>query len=177
MLRCRDATKRFPDGTVALRGVTLEVPRGQFCVILGSSGAGKSTLLRAVNGLVPLTSGTIEVDGTVVGPKTLSAVRSKLGMVHQSFGLVGRATVLENVLGGALREVSTPRAMFGLFPERHRRKACALLDDLGLAEAHFHRRAGDLAGGQQQRVAIARAFILAPAVVLADEPVASLDME
>ncbi|MDP8999741.1 MAG: phosphonate ABC transporter, permease protein PhnE [Myxococcota bacterium] len=177
MLQSRDATKRYADGTAALRGVTLDVPRGQFCVILGSSGAGKSTLLRAVNGLVTLTSGTIEVDGTTVSSKTLSAVRSKLGTVHQSFCLVGRATVLENVLGGALCEVSTARAMFGSFLKRYRRKACALLDDLGLSEEHLYRRAAELSGGQQQRVAIARAFILDPALVLADEPVASLDMD
>jgi phosphonate transport system ATP-binding protein len=89
---------------------------------------------------------------------------------------VGRATVLDNVLDGALREVSTLRAIFGVFPEGYRRKACALLEDLGLEETHLYRRASDLSGGQQQRVAIARAFLLDPAVVLADEPVASLDM-
>jgi phosphonate transport system permease protein len=177
MLRCRDATKRYPDGTVALAGVTLEVPRGQFCVILGSSGAGKSTLLRAVNGLVTLTSGTIEVDGTPVTPRSLRLVRSKVAMVHQQFGLVGRGTVIDNVLGGALSRVSTVSALFGVFPERYRRKACSLLDDLGLREGQLYRRASQLSGGQQQRVAIARAFILDPAVVLADEPVASLDVE
>jgi phosphonate transport system ATP-binding protein len=176
MLRWRDAAKGYPDGTVALRGVTLEVPRGQFCVLLGSSGAGKTTLLRTVNGLVTLTSGSVTVDGVAVGPGTLDAVRSKVAMVHQSLALVGRTSVLANVLGGALREVSTLRALFGLFPQSHRRKACALLADLGLEEAHLYRRAAELSGGQQQRVAIARAFVLDPAVVLADEPVASLDM-
>src|SRR5262245_49152675 len=102
----------------------MEVPRGQFCVVLGSSGAGKSTMLRAVNGLVTLTSGEVFVDGTAVNPRSLAGVRAKVGMVHQQFGLVGRATVLDNVLAGALREVSTLRALFGLFPELHRRKAC-----------------------------------------------------
>jgi phosphonate transport system ATP-binding protein len=177
MLRWRDATKGFPDGTVALRGVTLEVPRGQVCVVLGSSGAGKTTLLRTVNGLAPLTAGTVAVDGVPVGPKTIASVRARVAMIHQSFGLVGRASVLANVLDGALREVSTLRALLGLYPERYRRRACALLDDLGLEEGHLYRRAAELSGGQQQRVAIARAFILDPAVVLADEPVASLDVE
>ncbi len=176
MVRWRDVTRGYPDGTFALRGVTLEVPRGQFCVVLGSSGAGKTTLLRTVIGLVVPASGTVEVDGTVVSAATLAAVRSKVAMVHQSFSLVGRATVLDNVLDGALREVSTARALFGLFPERYRRKACGLLHDLGLEEGHLYRRASELSGGQQQRVAIARAFLLDPAVVLADEPVASLDM-
>ena len=177
MLHCRDATKRYADGTVALRGVTLEVPRGQFCVVLGSSGAGKSTLLRAANGLVTLSSGTIEVDSVPVAPPTLAAVRAKVGMVHQQFGLVGRSSVLQNVLGGALRQISTARSMGALFPEHYRRKACSLLEDVGLEEGHLYRRAAELSGGQQQRVAIARAFILDPAVVLADEPVASLDVE
>ncbi|MBV9949080.1 MAG: phosphonate ABC transporter ATP-binding protein, partial [Myxococcales bacterium] len=176
MVRFREATKSYPDGTVALRSVSLEVPRGQFCVVLGPSGAGKSTLLRAVNGLTTLSSGAVEVDGTEVAPGTLRLVRSKVGMIHQQFGLVGRATVLDNVLAGALRDLSTPRALFKLFPESHRRKACALLDDLGLREDVLYRRASELSGGQQQRVAIARAFILDPAVVLADEPVASLDV-
>jgi phosphonate transport system permease protein len=176
MVRFEDVTKRYPDGTVALRGVTFSLARGELCVVLGSSGAGKSTLLRAVNGLVSLTSGRVVVDGLPVDRKNLASVRARVGMVHQSFGLVARATVLENVLAGALRDVSTPRALLGLFPERHRQKACALLADLGLTEAHLYRRASQLSGGQQQRVAIARAFILDPAVVLADEPVASLDV-
>jgi phosphonate transport system permease protein len=176
MLRFRAATKRYADGTTALNEVTLDVPAGQFCVVLGSSGAGKSTLLRAVTGLVSLTEGSVEVDGVRVQPKTLAAVRSKVGMVHQSLSLVGRATVLDNVLAGALNEVSTLRALFNVYPEKYRRKACALLADLGLRETHLYRRASELSGGQQQRVAIARAFLLDPSVVLADEPVASLDM-
>src|SRR5215471_13906257 len=176
MVRFRAASKRYPDGTVALGEVTLDVPRGQFCVVLGSSGAGKSTLLRAVTGLTTLSSGSTEVDGITVAPKTLAAVRSKVGMVHQSLSLVGRATVLNNVLCGTLHQISTMRAMLALFPEPYRKKACVLLADLGLSEAHLYRRASELSGGQQQRVAIARAFILDPAVVLADEPVASLDM-
>jgi phosphonate transport system permease protein len=176
MVRFRDATKAYPDGTVALRGVSLEVSRGQFCVILGSSGAGKSTLLRSVGGLVTLTSGSVTVGGIPVGPKTLGAVRGQIGMVHQQFGLVGRATVLDNVLGGALRVVPTWRALLGLFPEFYRRRACVLLADVGLTEGQLYRRASELSGGQQQRVAIARAFILEPQVVLADEPVASLDV-
>jgi phosphonate transport system ATP-binding protein len=176
MVRWRDVTRGYPDGTFALRGVTLEVPRGQFCVVLGSSGAGKTTLLKTVIGLVVPGQGTVEVDGTAVSPATLAKVRSKVAMVHQTFSLVGRATVLDNVLDGALREVSTLRALFGAFPDRYQRKACALLEDLGLEEAHLYRRASELSGGQQQRVAIARAFLLDPSVVLADEPVASLDM-
>jgi phosphonate transport system ATP-binding protein len=175
MLRFREVTKRYPGGLTAMDGVSLDVPRGQFCVILGPSGAGKSTLLRSVNGLTEITSGTIEVGGVVLTPRTLPRVRAEVAMVHQQFNLVGRLSVLTNVLTGTLPRVSTLRSLAGAFPEEYRRKACRLLADVGLEEEHLCRRASQLSGGQQQRVAIARAFILDPKVVLADEPVASLD--
>ncbi len=175
MLRFAKATKRFPSGLLAMDGVSLDVPEGQFCVLLGPSGAGKSTLLRAVNGLTELTSGRVEVSGVVVARETLRRVREQVAMIHQQFQLVGRLSVLTNVLAGALARVSTARAMLGWFPEELRRKACRLLADVGLEEEHLYRQAGQLSGGQQQRVAIARAFVLDPKVVLADEPVASLD--
>ncbi|MCL2447320.1 MAG: phosphonate ABC transporter ATP-binding protein [Polyangiaceae bacterium] len=175
MLRFTDVTKEYPGGFAALSRVSLHVPRGQFCVVLGSSGAGKSTLLRAVNGLSPPTSGTVEVDGVVVTRKTLQRVRTEIATVHQQFNLVGRLTVLTNVLTGALGRVSTARALVNWFPAGYRRKACSLLAEVGLEEEHLYRRASRLSGGQQQRVAIARAFVLDPKVVLADEPVASLD--
>jgi phosphonate transport system ATP-binding protein len=143
--------------------------------VLGSSGAGKSSLLRAVNGLGPPTSGAVAVDGVVVTEKTLRRVRAEIATIHQQFNLVGRLSVLTNVLTGTLGRVSTLRALLNLFPEAYRRRACALLDEVGLEEDHLYRRASKLSGGQQQRVAIARAFVLDPKVVLADEPVASLD--
>jgi phosphonate transport system ATP-binding protein len=175
MLRFLEVTKRYPGGLTAMDRVSLDVPRGQFCVVLGPSGAGKSTLLRSVNGLTETTSGTIEVGGVALTPKTLRRVRAEVAMVHQQFNLVGRLSVLTNVLTGTLPRVSTPRSIMGVFPEEYRRKACRLLADVGLEEEHLYRRASQLSGGQQQRVAIARAFILDPKVVLADEPVASLD--
>ncbi len=178
MLRFVDATKRYGHGTdqrAAMEGVSLEVPKGQFCVLLGPSGAGKSTLLRSVNGLTDLTSGRVEVGGTTLSPGTLRRVRAGVAMIHQQFNLVGRLPVLTNVLTGTLAQVSTFRALLGWFPDAYRRKACQLLADVGLEEEHLYRRASQLSGGQQQRVAIARAFILDPDVVLADEPVASLD--
>jgi phosphonate transport system ATP-binding protein len=175
MLCFREVSKAFPGAVVALERVTLDVPRGQFCVVLGSSGAGKSSLLRTVNGLSPPTSGTVEVDGVVVTEATFGQVRREMAMIHQDFCLSGRLSVLTNVLAGALTQVSTGRALLNLFPNRLQRKACELLADVGLGEEHLYRRASDLSGGEQQRVAIARAFILDPKVVLADEPVASLD--
>lgn len=167
--------KHYPDGTVALADIGFEVPAGQFCVILGRSGAGKSTLLRCVNGLADPSEGRVVVDGTPVTPATLRHLRPRIGMIHQSFNLVPRASVATNVIAGALPAISTPRAMLGLFPKALRDKACALIADVGLGEEHLRRRVAALSGGQQQRVGIARAFMLDPAYVLADEPVASLD--
>jgi phosphonate transport system ATP-binding protein len=175
VLAFRRVGQRFPDGTMALHAVDLHVPRGQFCVILGPSGAGKSTLLRTVNGLVLPTSGEVRVDGVVVTPRTLVTVRRRVAMIHQQFNLSPRLSVATNVLAGALPSVSTPRALLHLFPAALRRRACALLAGVGLGHEHLRRRASDLSGGQQQRVGVARAFILDPPVVLADEPVASLD--
>jgi phosphonate transport system ATP-binding protein len=175
MLSFQSIEKQFDDGTRALHRVSLEIPRGQFCVVLGPSGAGKSTLLRMVNGLTLASAGTVAVDGVVVGPETLRTIRPRIGMIHQQFNLVERATVLANVLAGTLPAVPLWRALLNLYPSELRQKAARLLHEVGLDEAHLSRRVTELSGGQQQRVGIARAFMLDPTVVLADEPVASLD--
>lgn len=175
MIHFESLQKTWPDGTRALSDIQLSIPRGQFCVILGPSGAGKSTLLRAVNGLMKPTAGTVRIDGEVLGPATERRLRQRVAMVHQHFNLTNRMSVATNVLAGLLPVVSTARALSGWYTPEHRRKACHLLERVGLSPAHLHRRAGDLSGGQQQRVGIARAFMLDPEVVLADEPVASLD--
>jgi len=175
MLVFRNVAKQFADGTRALQRVNLQVPRGQFCVVLGPSGAGKSTLLRAVNGLAPTTEGTVAVDGVTLGPDSLRGIRARIGMIHQQFNLVERSTVLSNVLAGALAQVPLWRVLLNLYPAALRHKAARLLHEVGLDEAHLTRRVTGLSGGQQQRVGIARAFMLDPAVILADEPVASLD--
>ncbi|OYX32361.1 MAG: phosphonate ABC transporter [Caulobacterales bacterium 32-69-10] len=167
--------KRYPDGTVALDDVSFEVPPGQFCVILGPSGAGKSTLLRCVNGLAAPSAGRVLIDGVAVGRKTLPQLRPTIGMIHQGFNLAPRASVAANVVAGALPRVSTLRALAGVYPRRFQDKALDLVADVGLSEVHLRRRVSELSGGQQQRVGIARAFMLDPAIVLADEPVASLD--
>jgi phosphonate transport system ATP-binding protein len=175
MLVFKGIGKRFADGTQALRNVTLSIPRGQFCVVLGPSGAGKSTLLRMVNGLAAATEGELEVDGVVIGADSLRAIRPRVGMIHQQFNLVDRSTALANVLTGALPVVPLWRVLLGLHSEALRRKAARLMLEVGLNATHLSRRVTELSGGQQQRVGIARAFMLDPSVVLADEPVASLD--
>ena len=168
-------SKRFDDGTIAVDEVSLEVPAGQLCVLLGHSGAGKSTLLRTVNGMVEPSGGSVHIDGVRVEPRSHKQLRRQIGMIHQQFELVDRLGVLHNVLCGALPAVSTLASLFAFFPTDLERRACALLHDVELGEEHLYRRASTLSGGQQQRVAIARAFILSPRIVLADEPVASLD--
>lgn len=167
--------KHYRDGAAALDQVSLTIPKGQFCVILGPSGSGKSTLLRCVNGLIAPTRGRVLVDGVEVGAKSLPRLRPGIGMIHQSFNLVARSTVAANVVAGSLPRISILRSLAGLYPRSFQDRACGLIADVGLSELHLKRRVSDLSGGQQQRVGIARAFMLDPAIVLADEPVASLD--
>lgn len=169
------ASKRFADGTLALDDVTFVVPRGQVCALVGPSGSGKSTLLRAVNGLTSLTGGTVRIDGALVDAAHLPQIRRKVGMVHQHYGLVDRASVAENMIAGAIAEIATWRALLGLYPTAYRAKACTLLDEVGLSPEHLTRRVSELSGGQRQRVGIARALMLDPEILVADEPVASLD--
>jgi phosphonate transport system ATP-binding protein len=167
----------MPPATVAVDGVDLVVHRGEFVVVLGRSGAGKTTFLRAINRLVEPTAGTVRVAGHDVtgarGP-ALREVRRQIGMIFQQFNLVRRASVLENVLAGRLGYIPAVPSVFGRFPERDRQIARECLAQVGLAD-YAGRRASTLSGGEQQRVAIARALAQSPAVVLADEPTASLD--
>lgn len=174
-LSFRDLRKVYPDGVAALDGVSADVRRGEFCVVLGPSGSGKSTLLRVVNGLTDLTSGAMTLGDTALSPKTLRGIRRRVAMVHQQFNLVERASVASNVLSGAVAEVPSWRALLGWYPDHLRDRACEVVARVGLDEIHLPRRASALSGGQQQRVGIARALLLRPEVILADEPVASLD--
>jgi len=166
-----------PPATVALDGIDLVVGRGEFVAVLGRSGAGKTTFLRSLNRLVEPTAGTIRVAGRAVtgaGTAELRELRRQIGMVFQQFNLVRRASVLENVLAGRLGYVPAVPSVLGRFPAADREQAFGCLAQVGLA--HFaDRRADTLSGGEQQRVAIARALAQRPAVVLADEPTASLD--
>jgi phosphonate transport system ATP-binding protein len=168
-------SKVWPDGTRALDRIDLTVPSGQFCVLLGHSGAGKSTLLRCVNGLEVPTEGTVLINGRIVNKATLPAVRKQISMVHQHFGLVPRASGAQNVMAGAVTALPLWRILTGLYPASLQRRACALMEQVGLEPSHLQRRAEQLSGGQQQRLGLARAFMARPAAILADEPVASLD--
>jgi phosphonate transport system ATP-binding protein len=167
----------LPPATVALGGVDLTIRPGEFVVILGPSGAGKTTFLRSLNRLVEPTSGTVRVAGRAVtgaAPAELRAVRRQVGMIFQQFNLVRRLSALDNVLTGRLGYVAPLASVVGRFPERDRALAHECLTQVGL-EHLADRRADTLSGGEQQRVAIARALAQSPAVILADEPTASLD--
>lgn len=166
-------------GATALQDVDLRVTRGEFLVLIGLSGAGKSTLLRCINGLVRPTSGSVEVLGTRVDGaelKELRKLRRRVGFIFQHFNLVGRLTALENVLSGALGRLSGPRYGIISYPKDLREEAMHQLERVRLSRIAFQ-RADTLSGGEQQRVAIARTLLQEPEIVLADEPVASLDPE
>jgi phosphonate transport system ATP-binding protein len=177
VIRFTDVTVRYPNGTVGLDHVSLEIPDGQIVVVVGLSGAGKSTLIRTMNGLVPVTSGQLEVAGSRVdgaGKRELRRLRSRVGMIFQSFNLVNRTTVLKNVLVGRLHSTPTLPSLFGVYRKADTELALQALERVGIVEKAYT-RASQLSGGQQQRVAIARVLAQQPQVLLADEPVASLD--
>ncbi|MCG5536804.1 phosphonate ABC transporter ATP-binding protein [Ectothiorhodospira mobilis] len=166
--------KTYPNGTRAVKDIDLAIEPGHFTVILGPSGAGKSTLLRLMNGLEKPSEGTVSVHDTVLGKKNLRAIRREVGMVFQQFNLVGRLNVMTNVLTGRLAYRSWLGSVLHLFREEDFRIAQAALARVDLTEKAWV-RADQLSGGQQQRVGIARALAQRPRVILADEPVASLD--
>jgi len=177
VLRIEHLTKVFPGGVVAVDDVSLTVPDGEFLVIIGLSGSGKSTLLRCINRLVEPTSGRIflnDVEITRLSLAQLRQVRKRMGMIFQQFNLVKRSSVLTNVLSGRLGTVSPWQSAVGRFPLPDYHRAFANLERVGIPEKAYQ-RADTLSGGQQQRVAIARALMQEPQLMLADEPVASLD--
>jgi len=175
VLELEAISKTYPGGVQALREVSFGVPQGQFLVILGPSGAGKSTLMRCVNRLVEPTSGSVVFEGQrITGRGNLRAIRRQFGMVFQQFNLVKRLSVLTNVMTGRLGYRSVWRSLVYSFPEEDKRIAVECLARVNMEHKAFQ-RADTLSGGEQQRVAIARALAQHPKVILADEPVASLD--
>lgn len=177
MLEIRHLTKVYGDGTVALKDVSFTVKEGEFLIIIGLSGSGKSTLLRCINRLIDPTEGEIiwhEQDLAKLQGNDLRLARRKIGMIFQHFNLVKRSSVLINVLSGRLGYTPTIKSFLGKFSAEDNTKALNALTRLGILD-QAHKRADELSGGQQQRVGIARALMQDPEMILADEPVASLD--
>jgi phosphonate transport system ATP-binding protein len=177
MLRLDKLTKVYKTGDKALSAVDLEVPEGQVLALIGPSGAGKSTLIRCINRLVEPTSGSVILDDVTVtglGSGGLRRERRRMGMIFQEYALVERLTVMENVLSGRLGYVGFWRSFLRKFPQADVDEAFRLLDRVGLLEM-ADKRADELSGGQRQRVGICRALIQNPALLLVDEPTASLD--
>ncbi len=177
MLQIEHLVKVYPSGVRAVDDVSLTVGSGEFLVLIGLSGSGKSTLLRCINRLIEPTSGRIVLDGadvTAASNAELRRIRRNIGMIFQQFNLVTRSTVLTNVLCGRLGYVSGWQSAVGRFGESDYTRAATNLERVGLM-SYAHQRADRLSGGQQQRVGIARALMQEPHIMLADEPVASLD--
>ncbi len=177
MLRLEQLDKTYATGDRALKSVSLEVPKGQVLALIGPSGAGKSTLIRCINRLVEPTGGKVWLDDlelTALGSAALRRARRRMGMIFQEYALVERLTVMENVLSGRLGYVGFWRSFFRRFPQSDVDEAYRLLDRVGLLHM-ADKRADELSGGQRQRVGICRALIQDPALLLVDEPTASLD--
>lgn len=177
MIEIRNVSKVYPNQTKGLNGINLTFEKGEFIAIVGLSGAGKSTLLRSINRLHDITEGEIIINGnsiTKANGKQLRMIRRDIGMIFQSFNLVKRSTVLRNVLAGRVGYHSTMRTIFGRFPAPDLDIAFQALDRVNIVEKAYI-RADQLSGGQQQRVAIARVLAQEAKIILADEPVASLD--
>lgn len=177
MLVIENLTKIYDNGFKALDNISLEIPDGQFVSIIGLSGSGKSTLLRCINRLIDPTAGRIIWNGldiTAAADDELRQIRRRIGMIFQQFNLVKRSSVLTNVMAGRLGYINPVYSLFNYFPAQEKERALAALERVGIAEKAYN-RASALSGGQQQRVGIARSLMQEPEMMLADEPVASLD--
>ncbi len=182
ILSIKNLKKTYPNGVQALKGVSFDVKKGEFLVVIGLSGSGKSTMLRCINrlhqptgGELVFNDGKVEKDlAAIEKPSEIKWLRQNVGMIFQHFNLIPRHSVLSNVLMGKLSKTSTLKSLFGMFSDEDVAEAMKYLKLVGIADK-AHIRADQLSGGQQQRVAIARALTQNPQILLADEPVASLD--
>ena len=177
MIEFKDVYKTYPNGFTALKGISLQIEQGEFVAIIGLSGAGKSTILRCINRMHDITKGELTVDGVDVDGlrgKALRRYRRKVGMIFQSFNLVSRSTAIKNVLTADVPDMNFFRVLFGIFTKDQKMRALESLDKVGILDKAYT-RCDQLSGGQQQRVALARTLNQNPKIILADEPVASLD--
>ena len=177
MIEFKNVYKTYPNGFTALKNINLQIEQGEFVAIIGLSGAGKSTILRCINRMHDISKGELTVDGVTVDSlrgKELRRYRRKVGMIFQSFNLVSRSTALKNVLTADVPDMPFFRVLLGIFTKEQKMRALESLDKVGILDKAYT-RCDQLSGGQQQRVALARTLNQNPKIILADEPVASLD--
>lgn len=177
MIEFKQVEKKYANGTTALKNINLSIEQGEFVAIIGLSGAGKSTLIRCINRMHEITGGRLHVDGVDVGKLKGGQVRRfrrRIGMIFQSFNLVTRTSVIKNVLVSFVPDLPLWRKLTGIFTKDHKIKALEALDKVGILDKAYI-RVDQLSGGQQQRVALARTLAQNPDIILADEPIASLD--
>ena len=177
MIEFKNVYKTYPNGFTALKNINLQIQQGEFVAIIGLSGAGKSTILRCINRMHDVTQGQLivdDVDVSTLKGAALRKFRRKVGMIFQSFNLVSRSTVLKNVLTADVPEMPFWRVLLGIFTKEQKMRALESLDKVGILSKAYT-RCDQLSGGQQQRVALARTLNQNPSIILADEPVASLD--
>ena len=177
LLQFDHVSKRYPNGVHALKDVSFQMAEGEFISVIGPSGSGKSPLLRAINRLIPVSGGSVRLDGQEVSGQRgrgLRQLRRQVGMIFQNYNLVYSLSVLQNVLHGRLGYMKGLKGVLGLYREEDKQKGLELLRELGLEDFAYN-RASDLSGGQKQRVGIARAIMQEPKLLLCDEPIASLD--
>ena len=177
MIEFKNVTKVYPNGVVGLKNIDLKIEQGEFVAIIGLSGAGKSTLIRTINRMHDITEGTLTVDDvdvmTLKG-KSLRRFRRKIGMIFQSFNLVTRSSVINNVLTSMVPDMPWYKTLLGLYTKEQKMSALEAIDKVGILDKAYM-RCDQLSGGQQQRVALARTLNQNPSIILADEPVAALD--
>lgn len=177
MIEFKNVFKTYSNGFTALKDVNLQIEQGEFVAIIGLSGAGKSTILRCINRMHDVSQGEVVVDGVNVATlkgKELRSYRRKVGMIFQSFNLVSRSTAIKNVLTADVPEMGFFKVLFGIFSKEQKMRALESLDKVGILDKAYT-RCDQMSGGQQQRVALARTLNQNPQIILADEPVASLD--
>jgi phosphonate transport system ATP-binding protein len=177
MIRFKNVSKTYPNGTKALKNVSLDIEQGEFVAIIGLSGAGKSTLIKLINKMIETTEGQLlvnDLDVIKLQGKELRRFRRGIGMVFQSFNLINRTSVINNVLAARVADMNPLMGLIGIHTKKDKMLALESLHKVGILEKAYS-RADQLSGGQQQRVALARTLAQGPSIILADEPVASLD--
>lgn len=177
MIEFKNVSKVYPGGFTALKDINLTIHEGEFIAIIGRSGAGKSTLIRTINKMIDINEGSLTVKGKDVSKlsgKNLRKFRRNIGMIFQQFNLVDRTSVIKNVLAGFVPDLNVFQKIFGIYPKENKLKALEALRQVDILDKAYN-RADQLSGGQQQRVALARTLAQSPDIILADEPVASLD--